>query len=71
MNQSHRIFNRRPVRPKPRKSQSFFRSSCAVCGKDFKSYSHFDAICDLCWADNEMRPYSAAPLNGRKVRIAH
>ncbi len=33
---------------------------CSVCGKGFKSKSHFDAICNLCWADNEMRPYIAA-----------
>lgn len=32
-------------------------SKCNVCGKRFKSRSHFDALCDLCWADNEMRPY--------------
>ena len=34
-------------------------SRCSVCGKRFKSRSHFDAICNLCWADNEMRPYVA------------
>ncbi len=34
-------------------------SRCSVCGKQFKSRSHFDAICNLCWADNEMRPYVA------------
>ncbi len=34
-------------------------SRCSVCGKRFKSRSHFDAICNLCWADNEMKPYVA------------
>lgn len=34
-------------------------NKCMVCEKRFKSRSHFDAICDLCWADNEMRPYLA------------
>lgn len=33
------------------------KSKCSVCQKHFKSRSHFDAICDLCWADNEMRPF--------------
>jgi hypothetical protein len=31
--------------------------TCDVCGKSFRSKSHFDSICNLCWADNEMRPY--------------
>lgn len=30
---------------------------CCLCGKGFKSRSQYDALCDLCWADNEMRPY--------------
>lgn len=34
-------------------------AKCSVCGKRFKSRSHFDAICNVCWADNEMRPYVA------------
>jgi len=32
-------------------------AKCSVCGKKFNSRSHFDSICNLCWADNEMRPY--------------
>lgn len=32
---------------------------CRFCGKRFKSRSHFDALCDFCWADNEMRPYQS------------
>ena len=35
-------------------------SRCQVCGKSFKSNSHFDALCNVCWADNEMRPYFGA-----------
>jgi hypothetical protein len=31
---------------------------CIVCGGDFKSRSLFDTLCNVCWADNEMRPYS-------------
>jgi hypothetical protein len=34
-------------------------SQCALCKRRFKSRSHLDAICDVCWADNEMRPYLA------------
>lgn len=34
-------------------------SRCALCKKRFKSRSHLDVICDICWADNEMRPYLA------------
>ncbi len=34
-------------------------SKCSLCRKRFKTHSHFDAICDLCWADNEMKPYIA------------
>lgn len=32
-------------------------NQCHVCGKRFKSRSHYDALCDICWADNDMRPY--------------
>lgn len=32
---------------------------CALCKRRFKSRSHLDSICDVCWADNEMRPYLA------------
>lgn len=32
-------------------------SRCSVCRKRFKSRSRFDYICNLCWADNEMKPY--------------
>lgn len=67
----HQPVTHLPVRSKPRRSQGFFRSSCSVCGLVFKSYSHFDAICDVCWADNEMRPYATSPRSGRKVGISH
>lgn len=30
---------------------------CSVCGKRFKTRAHFDAICHLCLADSEMKPY--------------
>ena len=39
-------------------------STCTVCKKRFRTRSHFDALCNLCWADNEMRPY----LNFGNVR---
>lgn len=32
-------------------------NECHVCGKRFKSRSHYDALCDVCWADNDMKPY--------------
>jgi hypothetical protein len=43
-------------------------SACFICGKHFKSRSRFDAICNLCWADNEMRPY-LAPGKSRKAFV--
>jgi len=39
--------------------QHSHENKCTICKKHFKSRSHFDAICDLCWADHEMRPYLA------------
>ena len=35
-------------------------SRCKFCGKNFKSHSQFDALCNVCWADSEMRPYFGA-----------
>lgn len=47
-----------PDKFKTRKGECSNRSRCVVCDKEFRSHSRLDAICDLCWADNEMRPYA-------------
>lgn len=39
---------------------------CSVCGGKFRSHSHFDVLCNLCWAENEMKPYLAF---GRHRRV--
>lgn len=31
--------------------------NCRICGTSFKSFSRFEAICNGCWADNELKPY--------------
>jgi len=35
------------------------KNKCSLCGQTFESRSHFDALCNVCWADNEMKPYLA------------
>ena len=37
---------------------------CLVCGANFQSRSQLDALCNVCWADNEMRPYGATRVFG-------
>jgi len=32
-------------------------NKCAICGHRFKSRSHIDVLCNICWADNEMKAY--------------
>ncbi len=46
-------------------------SLCDMCGKHFKSHSHFDALCNLCWADNEMKPYFMRAKSSRGTGMAH
>jgi len=52
---------RKPQKPNANSGDavSHMANRCSLCGKHFKSRSHFDALCDYCWADNEMRPYVA------------
>lgn len=41
---------------------------CHMCGKQFRSRSHHDALCDTCWADNEMQPYVPHAARHRLLR---
>jgi hypothetical protein len=53
------------LEPKKTSGRTLHQRRCTVCGTRFRSLSHFDILCNVCWADNEMRPYLRSGVGGK------